>query len=147
MTERPDLFAAVISDVGVSNTLLGEFSENGPGNIDEFGTVKDRDGFTGLLEMDSYHAVNDKTTYPAVLLTTGINDSRVSPWQVAKMAARLQRASSKVGAAANPVLLRVDFKAGHGIGSTRQQNDDREADTFAFVLWRTGHPKFQPQSR
>ena len=147
MTERPDLFAAVISDVGVSNTLRGEFSENGPGNIDEFGTVKDRDGFTGLLEMDSYHAVNDKTTYPAVMLTTGINDSRVSPWQVAKMAARLQRASSKVGAAANPVLLRVDFKAGHGIGSTRQQNDDREADTFAFVLWRTGHPKFQPQSR
>jgi prolyl oligopeptidase len=97
--------------------------------------------------MDSYHAVNDKTTYPAVLLTTGINDSRVSPWQVAKMAARLQQAGSQVGAAANPVLLRVDFKAGHGPGSTRRQRDEEEADTFAFVHWRTGHPRFQPQSR
>lgn len=147
MTESPNLFATVISNVGLSNTLRAEFSENGPGNIDELGTVKDWDGFTGLLGMDSYHAVNDKTTYPAVLLTTGINDSRVSPWQVAKMAARLQQAGSQVGATANPVLLRVDFKAGHGQGSTRRQRDEEEADTFAFVLWRTGHPRFQPQGR
>lgn len=147
MTEQPDLFAAVISNVGVSNPLRAEFSENGPGNVDEFGTIKDRDGFIGLLRMDAYQAVNDTRTYPAVLLTSGINDPRVSPWQVAKMAAKLQRACSRVGAAANPVLLRVDFKAGHGIGSTRQQRDEEEADAFAFVLWRTGHPRFQPQGR
>ena len=103
MTERPDLFAAVISNVGVSNTLRAEFSQNGPTNIDEFGTVTERDGYLGLKAMDAYHAVKDGTPFPAVLLTTGMTDPRVPPWQVAKMAARLQKATSS----GNPVLLRV----------------------------------------
>ncbi len=141
MTERPDLFAAVISNVGVSNTLRAEFSQNGPTNIDEFGTVTERDGFLGLKAMDAYHAVKDGTPFPAVLLTTGMTDPRVEPWQVAKMAARLQKATSST----NPVLLRVTFDAGHGIGSTRSQVDDERADEYAFVLWRAGVAGFQPQ--
>jgi prolyl oligopeptidase len=140
LTERPDLFAAVISNVGVSNNLRAEFSQNGPTNIDEFGTVTERDGFLGLKAMDSYHAVKDGTPYPAVLLTTGMTDPRVEPWQVAKMAARLQRATGSK----NPVLLRVTFDAGHGIGSTRSQVDEQRADEFSFVLWRAGLPAFQP---
>ena len=56
MTERPDLFAAVISQVGVSNNLRAEFSQNGPPNIPEFGSVTTADGFKGLYEMDSYRA-------------------------------------------------------------------------------------------
>jgi len=140
LTERPDLFAAVISNVGVSNSLRAEFSQNGPTNIDEFGTIKDRDGFLGLKAMDSYQAVKDGTPYPAVLLTTGMTDPRVDPWHVAKMTARLQKATSSK----NPVLLRVTFDAGHGIGSTRSQIDDERADEYAFVLWRAGVPGFQP---
>jgi prolyl oligopeptidase len=142
MTERPDLFAAVISNVGVSNTLRTEFTQNGPTNIDEFGTVTERDGFLGLKAMDSYHAVRDGTPFPAVLLTTGMTDPRVEPWQVAKMAARLQKATSS----GNPVLLRVTFDAGHGVGSTRSQIDEERADEYAFVLWRTGAAGFQPKA-
>jgi prolyl oligopeptidase len=140
LTERPDLFAAVISDVGVSNALRAEFSQNGPPNIDEFGTITDRDGFIGLRQMDALHAVRDGTKYPAVLLTTGMTDPRVEPWQAAKMAARLQKASSS----GNPVLLRVTFDAGHGLGSTRTQQDEQVADAYAFVLWRAARKGFQP---
>jgi prolyl oligopeptidase len=141
LTERPALFAAVISDVGVSNPLRAEFSQNGPPNIEEFGTVTERDGFEALREMDALHAVRDGVRYPAVLLMTGLTDPRVAPWQVAKMTARLQEAS----ASGNPVLLRVELEAGHGFGSTRTQVDAKRADEYAFVLWRAGIADFQPR--
>ena len=134
LTERPDLFAGVISNVGVSNALRAEFSQNGPPNIDEFGTVTERAGFAALKAMDALHHVRDGVRYPAVLLTVGMTDPRVEAWHGAKMAARLQRASRS----RRPVLLRVSFDAGHGLGSTRGQVDDERADEFAFTLWRAG---------
>lgn len=134
LTERPDLFAGVISNVGVSNALRSEFGPNGPGNVDEFGSVKTRDGFLGLRAMDALHHVRDGVHYPAVLFTVGMTDSRVEAWQPAKMTARLQRATRS----GEPVLLRVNFDAGHGLGSTRSQIDEERADEFAFVLWRAG---------
>jgi prolyl oligopeptidase len=140
LTERPDLLAVAVSQVGVSNATRAEFSENGPDNVPEFGTVKDPDGFKGLYEMDAFQHVKDGTRYPAVLLTTGANDPRVAPWEAGKMAARLQAASSSK----QPVILRVETDAGHGIGSTRKQRDDETADTYAFILWQTGDPRFQP---
>jgi prolyl oligopeptidase len=142
MTERPDLFASVISQVGVSNSLRAEFSQNGPPNVPEFGSVKTADGFKGLYAMDSYVHVKDGVKYPAVMLTTGMTDPRVDPWQAGKMAARLQKAS----ASGKPVLLRVDFQAGHGVGSTRQQRDEEFGDVFAFILWQAGVAGFQPAS-
>ena len=134
LTERPDLFAGVISNVGVSNALRAEFSQNGPPNIDEFGTVKEPDGFNALRAMDALSQVKDGTRYPAVLLTVGMTDPRVEAWHGGKMAARLQKANRSP----NPVLLRVEFDGGHGLGSTRRQIDDERADEFAFVLWRAG---------
>jgi prolyl oligopeptidase len=134
LTERPDLFAGVISNVGVSNALRGEFGPNGPPNIDEFGTVTERAGFIGLKQMDAMHHVKDGTRYPAVLLTIGMTDPRVDAWNGGKMAARLQKANR----GPNPILLRVSFDAGHGLGSTRSQVDIERADEFAFVLWRAG---------
>jgi prolyl oligopeptidase len=146
LTERPDLFTAVISNVGVSNALRAEFAQNGPPNIDEFGTVTERAGFLGLKQMDSLQAVQDGIRYPAVLLTTGMTDPRVEPWQAAKMAARLQEAMTKLPRSQrNPVLLRVQFDAGHGLGSTREQSDAERADEYAFALWRSGVPGFQPK--
>ena len=141
LTERPDLVAVAISQVGVSNATRAEFSENGPDNVPEFGTVKDPDGFKGLLEMDAYQHVKDGTPYPAVMLTTGANDPRVAPWEAGKMAARLQAATSSK----KPIILRVETDAGHGVGSTRKQRDDETADTYAFILWQTGDPRFQPK--
>lgn len=142
MTERPDLAAVVISEVGVSNPLREEFSPNGPPNIPEFGSVKTEQGFRGLYAMDAYQHVHDGVKYPSVLLTTGLNDPRVPSWDPTKMTARLQAAT----ASSNPVLLRVDADAGHGYGSTRAQRDDQTADIMAFILWRTGDPRFQPKS-
>ena len=141
LTERPDLVTVAISQVGVSNATRAEFSENGPDNVPEFGTIKDPDGFKGLYEMDAYQHVKDGTPYPAVLLTTGANDPRVAPWEAGKMTARLQAATS----AKKPIILRVETDAGHGVGSTRKQRDDETADTYAFILWQTGDPRFQPK--
>ena len=89
--------------------------------------------------MDAYQHVHDGVKYPSVLLTTGLHDPRVAPWEPTKMTARLQAAT----ASDNPVLLRVDTDAGHGIGSTRMQRDIETADIIAFILWRTGDPRFQ----
>src|SRR5258707_8869657 len=69
--------------------------------------------------------------YPAVLLTTGVTDPRVAPFHPAKMTARLQAATTS----GKPILLRVEYDAGHGIGSTRAQQDREAADTYAFLLW------------
>ena len=134
ITERPDLFGAAIDQVPMSDVVRTEFGANGPPNIPEFGSVKTEDGFKGLYAMSAYHWVKDGTKYPAVLVTTGFNDPRVDAWQAAKMAARLQAAS----ASGKPVLLRIDYDAGHGMGSTKKQGYEERADTFAFLLWQAG---------
>jgi prolyl oligopeptidase len=142
ITERPDLFGAAIIQVGCSDMLRMETTPNGVPNIPEFGSVKTQDGFKGLYEMSAYNHVSDGTKYPAVMLTTGINDPRVEPWQSAKMAARLQAAT----ASGKPVLLRVDYEAGHGIGSTKKQGEELTVDMWAFLLWQFGLPNFQTSS-
>jgi prolyl oligopeptidase len=143
LTERPDLFAAVVPAVGTLDTLRMEFSPNGPPNIPEFGSVKTREGFQGLLAMSSLHAVKDGTKYPAVMLMHGVNDPRVEVWHSAKMAARLSAATKNLSDA-KPILLRLDYDAGHGIGSSRNQRNAELADVYAFMLWQFGEPGFQP---
>ena len=140
LVRRPDLFAAVVARVPVMDMLRVEFAPNGPANIPEFGSIATREGFEALHVMSAYHHVKDGTPYPAVLLTTGYNDPRVEPWQPGKMAARLQQATSS----GKPVLLRVDFAAGHGSGTTRAQLDEELADIFSFLWWQFGDPAFQP---
>lgn len=140
ITQRPDLFGAGFIEVGNSNPLRSEVMESGPVNIPEFGTVKTPDGFKALYQVDAYHRVSKRTPYPAVMLTTGITDARVAPWQSAKMAARLQAASTS----GKPVLLRVDYDAGHGFGSTKTQREMLTADKFAFLMWQLGIQEFQP---
>ncbi len=144
LTERPELFAAVIPSVGMLDAMRAEFTPNGPPNIPEFGSVKTADGFKGLLMMSSYHQVKDGTAYPAVLLMHGVNDPRVEVWHSTKMAARLQAAAANVKNA-EPVLLRLDYDAGHGVGSTRSQRNGELADIYSFLLWKFGDPEFQPK--
>jgi prolyl oligopeptidase len=131
MTERPDLFAAVVDGVGWSNPLRYVVEQNGYGEEPEWGAIRDPAGYRALRSIDSYQSVKDGTPYPAVLLTTGVTDPRVAPFHVAKMTARLQAATSS----GKPILLRVDYDAGHGIGSTRSQQDREAADTYAFLIW------------
>ena len=144
MTERPDLFAAVVPSVGVLDAMRMEFTPNGPPNIPEFGSVKTPDGFRGLLAMSSLHQVKDQTKYPAVLLMHGVNDPRVEVWQSTKMAARLAAATRGM-VDAKPVLLRLDYDAGHGVGTSRNQRNAELADIYSFLLWQFGEPGFQPE--
>jgi len=143
MTERPDLFAAVIDGVGWSNPLRYVAEQNGYGEEPEWGAIAQESGYRALKAIDSYQAVKNGVAYPAVLLTTGVTDPRVAPFHVAKMTARLQAASTS----GKPILLRVDYDAGHGIGSTRAQQDSEAADTYAFLLWQTGVAGYQPAKR
>ena len=140
ITDRPDLFAVAIDMVPMSDAVRTEFTPNGPPNIPEFGTVKEADGFKALYEMSGYHHVKDGTKYPAVLVTTGFNDPRVISWEPGKMAARLQAAS----ASGKPILLRVDYDAGHGIGSTKTQREQELADEMSFAFWQFGTSGYQP---
>jgi prolyl oligopeptidase len=128
VTKRPDLFAAAVSRLGVSNPLRLEFTPAGPQFAMEFGTVRIHEEFEALREMDPYLNVAPDTKYPAVLLTAGINDARIPSWQPAKLAARLQAFSNS----GKPVLLRVD--AGR----------EELTDIYAFLLWQLGEPEFQP---
>jgi prolyl oligopeptidase len=131
MTERPDLFRAAVPRVGVMNALRTEHEPGGPANIPEFGTTTTEAGFRALREMDAVEHVRSGVRYPAVLLTAGVHDSRVEAWQPAKMGAVLQERS----ASGYPVLLRVGFDAGHGMGLTKSQRVDEMADIYAFLLW------------
>ena len=93
LTQRPDLFRAVVSFVGIYDMLRVELDPNGEFNTTEFGTVKNREQFQALYAYSPYHHVKDGTVYPAVLFLTGENDHRVNPLHSRKMTARLQAAN------------------------------------------------------
>ncbi len=132
-TQHPDLYKAVVSMVGIYDMLRVELSPNGAFNVTEFGTVKEADQFKALYAYSPYHHVKDGTQYPAILLTTGDNDARVDPMQSRKMAARLQASGTK-----QPVLLRTSSTAGHGIGSSIDENVGLFTDIDAFLLRELG---------
>lgn len=141
ITTRPDLFAAAIDNVGLSDMLRFETTAHGAMLVPEAGSVKTKAGFKALYAMSSYAHIKDGTKYPAVLFMTGTNDPRVPPWEMAKMAARMQAAT----ASGKPVLLRVNYSGGHSlIGATRAQATESLADRMTFLLWQLGVPAFQP---
>jgi prolyl oligopeptidase len=134
LVQRPDLWGAAILIVPLTNLLRFEFSENGPMNVPEFGSVETEKGFTSLYAIDPYTNIKDNVPYPPVLVATGANDMSAPTWDGMKFAARLQTAT----VSGNPILLRVDFEAGHGAGSTKRQSDSERADVFAFVVHQFG---------
>lgn len=140
ITERPDLFGAAICNVPCANALRMENSPNGPVNTPEFGTVKDSLECKALMEMDAVQHVKKGVKYPAVLCVGGFNDPRVIVWQPAKMAAALQNAT----ASGKPVLLQVNYDDGH-FTEDKKVTFRNFANMYAFCLWQTGHPDFQPR--
>ena len=141
--DAPSLFAAVLDEIPVSDQLRIETTPNGPPNIPEFGSTATASGFKILYATSALHHVKPHTAYPAVMLTTGINDPRVDPWQAAKMAATLAAATSS----GKPILLRVDYDGGHGlIGGSKTQGVALGADEISFLLWQFGDPDFQPKT-
>ena len=141
ITERPDLYAVAIIQAGLLNPLRLEFAPNGKNNSKEFGTIKDAIEFEALYEMDAYHHIKKEVKYPAIYLTAGMNDPRLTPWQPAKFAARIQNATTSK----KPILFSVDFAGGHGFDVNQNKKNKNLVDIFSFALWQTGHPDFQPQ--
>lgn len=139
ITERPNLYAACIAIVPSMNLLRYEVQPNGTNSIKEYGSHKDSLKFRALLEMDSYHQIKEGEHYPATLITTGINDSRVVAWNPAKFAARLQAANSSD----KPILLSVDFNSGHLGNNGKLNRYNRFANYVSFAFWQTGHPDFK----
>jgi prolyl oligopeptidase len=133
LTQRPDLFRAVVAHVGIYDMLRVELSPNGAFNVPEFGTVKDAAQFQAMLAYSPYHRVAaDARRYPAVLMLTGANDPRVDPMQSRKMVARLQAAGAPL------VLLRTSAASGHGFGTSLDEQIEEEVDVRAFLFDRLG---------
>ncbi len=134
LTQHPELFRAVVAHVGLYDMLRFELHPNGAFNTSEYGSVKDPGQFKALYAYSPLHHVKDGTAYPAVLLLTGVNDGRVDPSNSYKMAARLQAATSSK----HPILLRVSFESGHGLGDSLSTAADRRADVYAFLFEQLG---------
>lgn len=133
LTQHPEQVKAVVSQVGIYDMLRVELSPNGLYNTTEFGTVTDEAQFKALYAYSPYHHVKQGTKYPPVLMTTGANDPRVSPWHSRKMVAALQAAQP-----GGTILLRTSSTSGHGIGTAMSERIDTLADVTAFILWQLG---------
>ena len=138
MTERPDLFAVAIPEVGFLNPLRIDMMQGSPYQEFEFGNLKDSVECMALYEMDPYHHLTDGIKYPATLVTAGMLDSMVPLWMSAKFAARLQ----SVNSSKKPVLFWANPETGH-MGDTKKQEIEAMADALSFAFWQTGHPDFQ----
>ena len=142
LTQRPDLFRAVVSYVGLYDMLRSETTQNGQYNVTEYGSVKDPEQFKALYAYSPYHHVEDGVKYPAVLLAVGENDPRVDPWHSRKFAAALQAAT----ASKYPVLLLSFSNAGHGgIGSSEDQQISMESYRLVFLYDQLGVKWVEPQ--
>jgi prolyl oligopeptidase len=134
LTQRPDLFRAVVSLVGIYDMLRVELDPNGLFNTTEYGSVKDPEQFQALYAYSPYHRVKDGTAYPAIFMATGETDGRVNPAHSRKMIARLQAATSS----GRPVYLSINAHAGHGIGSALSIRVNQQADAYAFLFDQLG---------
>lgn len=139
ITERPDLYRVAIAEVGCTNTLRMEITPNGSNQIPEIGTLKNEQDCKNLIEMDAQSKVKKGVKYPAVFIRSGMNDPRVVPWMPGKFAAVLQNSSTS----GYPVLLNVNYENGHFTNNMDVLFHDL-SDMYAFSLWQTGNPKFQP---
>jgi prolyl oligopeptidase len=140
---RPDLFSGAIANVGFMNPTR-YVAEQNYGDIEEWGgPIKDAATYGVMAALDPTLNIRKGVRYPATLVVSGLNDPRAATFHSAKYAASLAAATSS----GEPVLLRIDFDAGHGagFGSSRTQADGQWADMLSFALWQGAAPAFQPR--
>jgi prolyl oligopeptidase len=130
MTQRPDLFGACLPGVGVMDMLRFHRFTIGWAWTSEYGSPDDRGAFDILYAYSPYHNLKPGTIYPATLVTTGDHDDRVFPAHSFKFTAALQAAQQ--GDA--PVLIRIDTKAGHGMGKPVAKLIEEQTDCLAFLV-------------
>lgn len=134
VTQRPELFKAVVIGAPVIDMLRYHLFFGGRHWIPDYGSVEEQEMFKHLLAYSPYHNVKDGTRYPATLIVTADKDDRVHPMHAFKMAARLQEAN----ASSNPILLRVETKAGHGSAPAIPRLVEMHADIWGFVFQQLG---------
>lgn len=134
LTQRPDLFRAVVVQVPLLDMLRYHRFLIARLWIPEYGSADDAEQFAWLSAYSPYHHVKDGAAYPAVLIATAESDTRVDPLHARKMAARLQRATSS----GHPVLLRLEARAGHGAGKPLAKLLDELTDTWTFIWHELG---------
>ncbi|MFQ6003043.1 MAG: prolyl oligopeptidase family protein [Candidatus Zixiibacteriota bacterium] len=134
LTQRPDLFKAVVCWNPLLDMLRYQKFLIAKLWIPEYGTAEDPEQFRYLYQYSPYHRVQDKTPYPATLILTSESDTRVDPMHAFKMTARLQAATSSD----NPILLRFETKAGHGVGTPLSKVIDEYTDIWSFIYWQLG---------
>jgi len=129
MTQRPDLFGAALAGVGVMDMLRFHKFTIGWAWTSDYGSADNAEEFEALYRYSPYHNIVDGAEYPATLVYTADHDDRVVPSHSYKFAARLQQAQ----AGANPVMIRIDVKAGHGAGKPTAKQIEEWADLWGFL--------------
>lgn len=130
MTQRPELFGAALPAVGVMDMLRFHKFTIGWAWVSDYGSPDDPERFETLLRYSPLHNLKPGTAYPATLITTADHDDRVVPAHSFKFAAALQAAQG--GEA--PVLIRIQTKAGHGLGKPTHIVIEEKADIYAFLF-------------
>ena len=128
--QRPDLFKVAVPVVAPLDMIRFERFTIGHFHTDEYGTVRDSLSFTKLLNYSPYHNIKENINYPAMLIMTSENDDRVPPFHSYKFAARLQNREAQT----NPIILRVEKKAGHYGASTLMTTIQETADMYGFMI-------------
>jgi len=136
ITQHPELFAAALPTVGVLDLLRFHLFTIGWAWTSDYGSPDDADDFAVLHGYSPLHRLVPGTTYPPTLICTGDHDDRVVPAHSLKFGAELQRCQGGPG----PVLLRVDARAGHGMGKPARALAAEYADQLAFAAEHTGLP-------
>jgi prolyl oligopeptidase len=130
MAQRPDLFAAALPAVGVMDMLRFHKFTIGWAWCSEYGSAENPEEFTALYAYSPLHNLQKGTAYPATMITTADHDDRVVPAHSFKFAAALQAAH----AGEEPVLIRIETKAGHGAGKPTGKIIEEIADRWAFLV-------------
>jgi len=130
MNQRPELFGACIPAVGVMDMLRFHKFTIGWAWTSDYGSSDDADEFKALYAYSPYHNLRPGTCYPPTLITTADHDDRVVPAHSFKYAARLQEVQS----CQNPVLIRIETKAGHGAGKPTSKQIEERTDMWAFLV-------------
>jgi prolyl oligopeptidase len=136
LTQRPDLFRAVVCQVPLLDMLRYQNFQIAKLWIPEYGSSDDPEQFKYLYAYSPYHRVKAGTQYPAVLFMTAESDTRVDPMHAVKMAALLQ--AEAANGPERPILLRVDAKAGHGVGKPIMKLVDDAVDVWSFLFQQLG---------
>jgi prolyl oligopeptidase len=134
MTQRPDLFGACLPAVGVMDMLRFHKFTAGRFWVDDYGSADDPEQFQALMAYSPYHNIRDGVEYPATMVTTADTDDRVVPGHSFKFAARLQAAQG----GDEPILIRIETRAGHGAGKPTTKIIEEIADMWAFLVEELG---------